>query len=63
MELSVHNFFESSNLQFFKVGEIMMLEYGHLILPGAFPDKVTPYINFKYEVVVQCDVPVVKILL
>ena len=30
---------------------------------GAFPDKVTPDINFKDETVVQCDVAVVKILL
>ena len=29
---------------------------------GAFPDKVTPDIYFKDEVVVQCDVPDVKIL-
>ena len=30
--------------------------------PGAFPDKVTPDIDFTDEVVVQCDVPDVKIL-
>ena len=30
--------------------------------PGAFPDKVTPDIDFTDEVV-QCDVPVVKIFL
>ena len=29
---------------------------------GAFPDKVTPDIDFTDEVVVQCDVPDVKIL-
>ena len=29
----------------------------------AFPDKVTPYISFKDEAVVQCDVSVVKTLL
>ena len=29
--------------------------------PGAFPDKVTPDIDFTDEVV-QCDVPLVKIL-
>ena len=63
MALLVHNFFESFNLQFFKVGEIMMSKYGHLMLPGAFPDKVTPYIDFKDETVVQYDVPVIKILL
>ena len=30
--------------------------------PGAFPEKLTPDIDFADEVV-QCDVPVVKILL
>ena len=30
--------------------------------PRAFLDKVTPYIDFTDEVVVQCDVPDVKIL-
>ena len=30
--------------------------------PGAFPDKVTPDIDFTDEVVVQCDVLDVKIL-
>ena len=30
--------------------------------PGAFPDKVTPDIDFTDEVVVQCDVSDVKIL-
>ena len=30
--------------------------------PGAFPDKVTPDTDFTDEVV-QCDVPIVKILL
>ena len=29
--------------------------------PGAFPDKITPDIDFKDEIVVQCDVPDVKI--
>ena len=52
-----------SHLQFFKVCEIMVLKYGHMILPGAFPDKVTPDINFTDEIVAQCYVPVVKILL
>ena len=40
-----------------------MPKYGHLMLTGAFPDKVTPYIDFKDEAVVQYYVPVVKILL
>ena len=31
------------------------------MLPGAFPDKVTPYIHFKDEAVVQCEDPIVKI--
>ena len=47
----------------FKVGRIMVLKYGHLMLPGSFPDKVTPAIDFTDEAVVQCDVPVIKILL
>ena len=34
------------------------------MLPSrTFPDKVTPGIDFTDETVVQCDVPVVKILL
>ena len=42
----------------------MMSNYGYLILPsGTFPDKITPDIDFTDEAVVQCDVPVVKILL
>ena len=48
---------------FFEVGEIIVLKYGHLMLPGTFPDKFTPEIDFTNETVVQCDVPVVKILL
>ena len=31
--------------------------------PGAFTDKITPDIDFTDEAVVDCDVPVVKILL
>ena len=42
--------------------EIMELKYGYLMLPGAFPVKVIPDIGFKDEVVVQCFVPIVKIL-
>ena len=52
-----------SHLQFFKVGKIMVSKYGHLMLPGTFTDKITPHIDFTDEAVVQCDVPVVKILL
>ena len=33
-------------------------KYGHLMLPGAFPDKLAPGIGFIYEV--HCAVPVVK---
>ena len=33
------------------------------MLPGAFPDKVFPYIDFIDEAVVQCDIPVAEILL
>ena len=61
MPLSTHKFL--SHLKFFKVGEIMVSKYGHLMLPGAFPDKVNPDIDFIDEAVVQCDLPVVKILL
>ena len=53
-----------SHLQLFKVGKIMLSKHRHLMLPsGTFPDKVTPGIDFTDEAVVQCDVPVVKILL
>ena len=52
-----------SNLEFFKVGKIMLSKYGRLMLPGAFPDKVTPDIDCTDKAIVQCDVPVVKILL
>ena len=41
----------------------MVSKYGHLMLPGTFTDKVIPDIDFTDEAVVQCDVPVVKILL
>ena len=33
------------------------------MLPGVFPDKVTPDIDFTDETVVQGTVPIVKILL
>ena len=53
-----------SHLQLLKVGKMMLSKNGHLILSsGRFPDKVTPGIGFTDEAVVQCDVPVVKILL
>ena len=42
----------------------MVSKYGYLMLPSVtFPDKVTPGVGFKDESVVQCNVPVVKILL
>ena len=40
-----------------------MSKYGYLMLPGAFPDKITTDFDFTDEVVVQCDGTVVKILL
>ena len=61
MALSVHNFL--SHLLFFKVREIMLSRYGHLMLPGAFPGKATADIDFIEESVVQCYAPVVTILL
>ena len=30
----------------------MFSKYRHVMLPGAFPEKVTPDIDFIYEVVV-----------
>ena len=41
----------------------MVSKYGFLMLPGAFQDKVTPDIGFADQVVVQCELPTVKILL
>ena len=41
----------------------MVLKYEHLVLPGTFPEEVTLDVDFKDEAVVQCDVPVVKVLL
>ena len=31
----------------------MMLKYGYLMVTGAFPNKVTPYIDIKDAAVVQ----------
>ena len=56
-----HYRFESITI--FQSGRTMVYKYGHLMLPGAFPDNATSNIAFKDEAVVQCDVPVVKILL
>ena len=44
------------------MGEIVLSKYEHLMLPGAFPDKVTPFIDTIGKAVVQCYVPVVKML-
>ena len=41
----------------------MVSKYGHLMLPGAFLDKVTPDTVFTEEALVQCDVAKVKIIL
>ena len=38
----------------------MVSKYG-LMLPGVFPDKVTPDIVFADEAVAQCDIPVIRI--
>ena len=48
----------------YKVDKVMVSKFGYLMLPGAFPDiESYPYIDFTHEVIVQCYVPVVKILL
>ena len=39
----------------------MVPKYGHLMSPGAFPDTIAPDTGFIDEVVVNCDVSVVKI--
>ena len=41
----------------------MVLIYGHLVPPGAFPYKVLTDIDFTDEAVVQCGIPVVQIIL
>ena len=41
--------FEPSTIN--KVGKIMAAKYKHSMLQGAFPDKVTPEINFVDKVV------------
>ena len=51
------------HLQFFKVGKILVSKYGHLMIPGAFPDKVPADTDFTDEAVLQCDVLVVKRIL
>ena len=34
---------------------------GHLMLKGSYLNKITIYIDFTDEAIVQCDVPVVKV--
>ena len=58
--LKEHNFL--GDVQFFKV-QNNGVEIWYLTLPGAFPGKVIPDIDFKDKVVVQCVAPVVKILM
>ena len=41
----------------------MVSKYGHLMTSGAFPEKVPTDTNFTDGAVLQCDVPVVKIIL
>ena len=41
----------------------MVSKYGHLMLPGAFLDKISPDIDSIDETVGLCYVPVVKMLL
>ena len=43
--------------------EMMVSKYGYLMLPGAFPVKVISDTDFKDDLVVQCVVPIVKILM
>ena len=59
--LAVHNFL--NHLYFLHVGEVMLSKYGHLMVQGAFPDKVSPDIDCIVEAVVQFYVLVVKTLL
>ena len=55
--------YRCESITIFQNGQTMVWKCGHLILPGAFLDNATSNIAFKDEAVVQCDVPVVKILL
>ena len=40
----------------------MVSKYGHVMLPKVFPDNVTCDIDFTDQAVVQCHVPVAKII-
>ena len=57
------NFSCLKSLTFSKVGVIMVSKHEHLMLPEAFPGKVTPDNVFAEDAIVQCDVRIVKILL
>ena len=61
-EKKTHQFSRSeiSLYTYFKVGEIMVSKFEHLMLPGVFPDKTTPVIDFADKTVVQCDIQVIK---
>lgn len=32
------------------------------MIPGAFPEKITSDNGFTYKAVVQCDIPLAKVL-
>ena len=56
--------FPVSNLfTYYKIGEIMVSKYGHLMLPGEFPVKVTSEFDMTDEAVAQCDVPVLEMIM
>ena len=49
-------------INFHGLKTLYLPKYGHLMLPGEFLHKITPVTDFTDEAVVQCDIPVVKIL-
>ena len=55
----VYFFWDIYNLS--KWSKEWQAKYGYLILPGTFPDKVTPDIDFTNEF--QCGAPVAEIVL
>ena len=63
INLKIRHKFVRNLFTFFKLGKIMLSKYGNLMLPRVFSDKAIPDIDFTDEAVVQCDVPVIKILL
>ena len=40
----------------------MVSKYGHFMLPEVFPDNVIRKIDFTDQEVVQCHVPVAKLI-